>query len=159
MTDERDSAGVRFPPPLIFVIALIISGFLTQFIAPVNVDAWLGDRFVRGFGILLIFLGLLLVLWALGTFKRAGTAIIPTHTTTQVVERGPYLLTRNPMYLAMTAIYLGIGAAASWGWVFILLPVVITSVYMYVIRKEERYLEGKFGQQYLDYKRRVRRWL
>lgn len=63
------------------------------------------------------------------------------------------------MYVALAFIYLGLGTLISWGWSIVLLPVVLTVVYLYVIRREERYLTAKFGQEYLDYKKRVRRWI
>ncbi len=161
MIEERDNAGVWFPPPLIYVVGLLTAWMLKKFLAPLHVNAWLGGSPVVlvSYCVVFVALGFILLMWAFGSFKRAGTAIIPIHTTTQIVERGPYQLSRNPMYVALAFIYLGVGTLVSWGWSIALLPVVLTVVYLYVIRREERYLSAKFGQEYLDYKKRVRRWI
>lgn len=157
MTDVKDNAGVWFPPPLIYVLALGLAWAINARAGPVGLDSW--PRTFLAIGTLLVLLGFALILWAFGNFRRAGTAILPVRSTTQIVERGPYVFTRNPMYLGMTAVYTGIALAFALDWAVILLPGVLAVVYLYVIRKEERYLSAKFGQEYLDYKKRVRRWI
>ncbi|MBA3656855.1 MAG: isoprenylcysteine carboxylmethyltransferase family protein [Gemmatimonadaceae bacterium] len=160
MNEQRDSAGVWFPPPLIYVIGLLAAFTLSRIFPPVNVPDVIGaPMVVYAYFVLFLALGVLMLLWAFGTFKRAGTAILPISPTSQVVESGPYQLTRNPMYVAMSFIYLGLGALVSWGYSILLLPVVLIVIYLYVIRREERYLTAKFGQEYLEYKERVRRWI
>lgn len=160
MSEQRDSAGVWFPPPLIFVIGLIAAATLRRLLPQVNVPYVIGEPAVLyTYCIVFTTLGILILLWAFGAFKRAGTAILPIHSTSQIVESGPYQLSRNPMYVALSFIYLGVGTLVSWGWSIALLPVVLGVVYFYVIRREERYLTAKFGQQYLEYKKRVRRWI
>lgn len=160
MSLSKDNAGVWFPPPLIFALGLLAAWMLKHFLAPLHVNDVLGAPVVlASYFVVFLALGLVLLLWAFGAFKKAGTAIIPIHPTTQIVERGPYQLSRNPMYVALSFIYLGVGTLVSWGWSIALLPVVLTVVYFYVIRREERYLSAKFGQEYLEYKKRVRRWI
>ena len=66
---------------------------------------------------------------------------------------------RNPAYLGMALTYLGIAAMSSAVWVLLPLPVVLAVIDRGVIAREERYLERKFGEEYLGYKRRVRRWV
>lgn len=160
MNDRKDNSGVWFPPPLIYVLGLVAAWLLKRFVAPFNVNDSTGAPMVLiTYFVVFVTLGVMLLVWAIGRFAKAGTAIIPLHTTTQIVERGPYQFTRNPMYVAMAFIYLGIGTLVSWGWSIVLLPVVLAVVYLYVIRREERYLSTKFGQEYLEYKKRVRRWI
>jgi protein-S-isoprenylcysteine O-methyltransferase Ste14 len=90
---------------------------------------------------------------------RARTTIIPYKTTTTIVESWTYSYTRNPIYLGLAAIYIGIAIFFNSFWPFILLPLVMLVMQRGVIEREERYLEGKFGIDYVDYKSRVRRWL
>jgi protein-S-isoprenylcysteine O-methyltransferase Ste14 len=157
---KRDHAGVWFPPPLIYALGLLAAWLLGKFVAPLHVNDALGAPVVLvSYCLILVALGFLVIFWAAGSFRRAGTGIIPISTTTRIVERGPYNLSRNPMYVGFAFIYLGLGTLISWGWSIVLLPVVLTVVYLYVIRREERYLTAKFGQEYLDYKKRVRRWI
>lgn len=95
--------------------------------------------------------------WAL---RRAGTTISVDRPTTAIVASGPYRYSRNPLYVALTLLYLGLGAAAlNTLWALVLLPPLLVVIQRGVIEREERYLERKFGEEYRRYKRRVRRWL
>lgn len=157
MSDQRDGAGVWFPPPLIYAIALGLGWLLNTRVTRLNMPDWMGPPI--GYLVVFVLIGAAILAWAIGLFKRAGTATFPTRPTSQIVESGPYQLTRNPMYVGFAFIYLGIGMKIAGGWAILLLPVVLATVDLCVIRREERYLTAKFGQQYLDYKGRVRRWL
>jgi protein-S-isoprenylcysteine O-methyltransferase Ste14 len=75
------------------------------------------------------------------------------------VEAGPYSWSRNPQYVAFTAIYMGITLLLGTGWPLILLPLVIGATVAAVIAREERYMRTAFGADYEDYCRRVPRWL
>jgi len=92
-------------------------------------------------------------------FARAGTPVIPFERSTALVTDGLYSVTRNPMYLSMVLILLGV--AVLFGTVSALLPIPVFAwvIQHNFIRGEERFLEEIFGEQYLGYKRRVRRWL
>jgi protein-S-isoprenylcysteine O-methyltransferase Ste14 len=92
-------------------------------------------------------------------FERTGTAVEPWKPTTAIVSTGPYRLTRNPAYVGMALVYIGIALLAEALWVLPPLPLVLLIIDRGVIAREERYLERKFGPEYLDYKRRVRRWV
>jgi protein-S-isoprenylcysteine O-methyltransferase Ste14 len=72
---------------------------------------------------------------------------------------GPFRYTRNPAYLSMTMMYAGIAALRNALWAIVVLPVALLVIERGVIEREERYLEGKFGEEYLSYKARVRRWI
>lgn len=104
-------------------------------------------------------LGLAVAVWAIVTFVSAGTNV-PTHKpSTTIVRRGPYRLSRNPIYVGLTAVMAGIGLMADNAWVLILLLPTVLVMHVGVILREERYLESKFGAEYRDYKSAVRRWL
>ncbi len=152
---RSDSAGVRLPPPIIYFLFLG-AGLLLG-------SAWRDGHFAPLYltviGALLVIASALLLLTAAGKFRRAKTHLEPWKPTTRIVTDGIYQYSRNPIYLGMAIGYAGIAiAAASPIALILLLPCLIVIRY-YVIRKEEAYLEHKFGSEYLDYKAKVRRWI
>jgi protein-S-isoprenylcysteine O-methyltransferase Ste14 len=96
---------------------------------------------------------------AITLFRRARTNVIPFRPTTAIVTSGPYRFTRNPMYVGMAALYAGFALAFGVIWALAILPAVLLFIDRYVIAREERYLERKFGEEYRGYKQRVRRWI
>lgn len=156
MKADTDSAKVMFPPPFVYL------GFLLIGLAA---DRFLGWSLVlpvltrAAVAIPLLVVGLSLMLAAAGLFRRAGTDLKPWKTTSTIVEAGVYRFTRNPMYLGMALIYTGLAFAFGSAGTLLLLPVVIIAIQTQVIAREEQYLGGKFGDSYLAYKARVRRWL
>ena len=114
--------------------------------------AWLGA--------LAIAAGAALIAWAIGLFRRIGTTHDVREPPTRLVTTGPYRFTRNPMYVGLTTILLGIGALVG-SWPFLILPPVgfVLIVSAFFIRREERILERAFGDEYEAFRRRVRRWL
>jgi protein-S-isoprenylcysteine O-methyltransferase Ste14 len=155
MDVDQDSAKVTFPPPFIYV-GMLLAGLALEQILPVTLGlTWIG-RYVGGG--LLILCSLYPLLAASGRFRRAGTDVKPWKSTTMIVDDGIYARTRNPMYLGMALFYVGLGLIFSSLGVLILLPVLLALIQTQVITREERYLEGKFGDHYRGYKARVRRW-
>lgn len=110
-------------------------------------------------GWLLIVLGAAFAGWALTTFFLVGTAIFPNRPAAKMVGRGPYRLSRNPMYVGLSTLYLGLVALTGIVWALLMLPLVLWVLWVAVIRHEERYLASKFGSDYEEYRRSVRRWL
>ena len=152
---EHDTAGVIAPPPAIFAAGLL-AGAVVHAVRPAPA-AGRGVRLL--FGLPLIAAGLGLGVWARQTMRAAGTPLRPTRPSTAVVSGGPYRLTRNPVYLAMSLIYAGLALLSGRTWAFLFLPGVLAVVQSGVVAREERYLEAKFGATYRDYRERVRRWL
>lgn len=156
---NRDAAAVRVFPPAIPLVA-ILAGVGLQFVWPIDIgDAippvaryWIGGA---------IFVGAVLLLggWSVLLMRRSGQSENPWKPTTKIVERGPYRFTRNPMYLQMVVACAGVAVALANVWILILVPVCAWALQVLAILPEEEYLERKFGDQYLAYKRRVRRWL
>ena len=154
-SNPADHAGVRVPPPLIYVV-LFGLGLLLHQLVPVTFLPIFPARVAA-----LIFLGcgLILDIWSVGLFRRAHTNVMPVQPTTALVIAGPYRLTRNPIYLGFLCAY--IGAALWFGvvWALVLVPLVVLTVQRLAISKEERYLEQKFGDAYRQYRAHVRRWI
>ena len=109
-------------------------------------------------GSLLIVVGFGVVGWVFRTLSNAGTTGDPYGVTTRLVVQGPFAYSRNPIYVAMTVIYLGAAVAVNTWWPLLLLPAVIGAMQFGVIRREERRLERQFGEQYRAYQTAVRRW-
>ena len=148
-------AGVWIPPPLLYVVPLLLARLL-QTIIPLPL---LPPRIVQLPAGLLLASGITFCVWSIGLFRRLKTSLVPVKPTTTLVLRGPYQVTRNPMYLGLLCLYL---AAALWltmVWALVLAPIVIGVVQHMVIEKEERYLERQFGEPYRQYKAHVRRWI
>lgn len=103
--------------------------------------------------------GLAVVLWAAGTFERAGTAIKPFEESSVLVRRGPFLVSRNPMYLSVVCGLIGVAVLAGSVSPFLVVPAFAIFIDRRFIRAEEAILERRFGPEYLAYKARVRRWL
>ena len=159
MTDaRRASPGVRFPPPTLFVAGFLIALALERWALSLPFSA-VGVPALPLSAWILIALGMALLAWAMLTFRRARTAIMPFNPASTIVTRGPYRLSRNPMYVGLTLVYLGLSLLVGTVWPIVLLPVVLWSLYMLVIRREERYLGSAFAEEYGAYRRRVRRWL
>jgi protein-S-isoprenylcysteine O-methyltransferase Ste14 len=152
---NADNPGVIAPPPLIYAGALAV-GLLVNWLYPIP---FLPRGLRRVLGWPLIFGGLAIGALGFRKMNRAGTNVDPREPTTAIVTGGPYRFTRNPLYLSMTLIYCGITALANALPAALLLPADIAVMRRGVIEREERYLERKFGGEYLNYKGRVRRWI
>lgn len=92
-------------------------------------------------------------------FGRHETGLLPGQATHTIIEEGPYRLSRNPLYVGLLALYLGLALLAPTFWGLVLFPTAVIFVHWGAIRPEERFLHERFGAPYDDYKRRVRRWL
>ena len=111
------------------------------------------------FGILFILVGLAFDLVADSLFHRAGTTVMPYAESQKLITSGVFRVSSNPMYLGFALILLG--AAAMFGTLspFLVVPAFMLLTWRQFIRTEEKMLEEKFGPAYLDYKKKVRRWI
>ena len=156
MTDDHDNPGINVPPPLIYVVPLIL-GLLLDRRAHLP---FLPRSAARGLGGPLIGGAVVLNTWFLRTIRDAEVPIrtdkpVPRLITTE----GPFRYSRNPGYLALAMLYAGIAVLRNSLWAILLLPVMLGVIQREVIGREERYLERTFGEAYLAYKARVRRWV
>ena len=109
-------------------------------------------------GWLLSGLGAAIAGWAEIAFLIARTGTLPISPTSTIVSTGIYRWTRNPMYLGMSLVTAGLAFLLGSLWFLIVLPLAVYAVTKLAIEPEEAYLQRKFGQTYLDYKNKVRRW-
>jgi protein-S-isoprenylcysteine O-methyltransferase Ste14 len=152
-----DVAGVIALPPLIF-LGFLAAAAVLEAVVPLPVLAtYTLARYLAGAALAVA--GFLSIFMAAGRFQAAGTNIPPTLPATALVVDGIYRRTRNPIYLGMTLVFLGLSVAAGSVWAIGLVVPLVWVVNTGVIAREERYLERKFGDAYRAYKARVRRWV
>lgn len=151
------TAGVRAFPPLVAAIGCVI-GLVLTFLYPVPIVAPTTTAALLAAGIGFIVAFLALAVSANVTFRRAGTPANPYAETKALATGGPYRFTRNPMYLGLVLMTVGLGLVLNSMWLFLAAVAVMLALRNLVIVHEERYLEGKFGDAYRDYTKRVRRW-
>jgi protein-S-isoprenylcysteine O-methyltransferase Ste14 len=155
MADEQDNPGIRVPPPPIYLLALLLGLLLDRRahlpFLPRGVARVLGWPLVGG--------GMALAVWFARTMRSADTTMHINKPASSLIQQGPFRYSRNPGYLSLTMLYAGIAVLRNALWAILLLPLVLYVIQREVIEREERYLERTFGEEYLAYKARVRRWM
>lgn len=146
--------GAHTPPPVLYSGMLLI-GVLLNRLFPLP---FLPRRLSRIVGATMVIGGQIMGIASLRTLRKAGNSPRPDVPVRELVEEGPYSYSRNPLYLSMAMTYAGIAALANARWAVLLLPAVLTAINQGMVRREERYLEERFGDRYRNYKTRVRRW-
>ena len=161
MTDERqsgqasDNAGVRVPPPVLLVAA-ILAGIGLQRVLPLELTNWPGWS-VLGWGMIGVGVAILVTGWV--QFYQAKTNIQPHRPSSHLIRNGLYRHSRNPLYVAFLFLQVGIGLRMNNVWIVVLAPVSMFVITRFIIAREEAYLERAFGDAYVEYKRETRRWL
>ena len=139
------------PIPEAHVVGLILGAILqVVFSGRLFQTEWIG----HGIGWPLILVGLVLSLWSVIEASEMDIS-----SASMLLTSGPYAISRNPMYVGWTLIYLGIVFAANSVWMIALFPFVVAYIHLVDIRREEQLLERKFGDRYIEYRRRVRRYI
>ncbi|MEO5721386.1 MAG: isoprenylcysteine carboxylmethyltransferase family protein [Chthoniobacterales bacterium] len=150
-----DHPGVIAFPPLIWLVGAALSGLVHYFFP----NRMTHPAFALALGIALALAAPAFAFWAARTMKAAGTNVNPSEPALTIVRGGPYRFTRNPMYLALSVLQVALGFLLN-DWITLLFVIPLVLILHYgVILREERYLEQKFGGQYLALKRTVRRWI
>jgi protein-S-isoprenylcysteine O-methyltransferase Ste14 len=155
--EAEDRAKVRVFPPGV-PVATILVGVGLQRLRPIPISLPVPARYWLG-GLVVAAAILGLGLRAVVLFRRSGQNENPWKPTPEIVEAGPFRVTRNPMYLQMVLGCVGFSIILSNAWILTLTPICALVLQRFAILPEEAYLERKFGDAYLQYKRRVRRWL
>ena len=155
MADDQDNPGIRVPPPLIYLLALLLGLLVNR-----RLDfPFLSRATPRVLGWPLVGGGMALAAWFARTIHGADTTLRTDKAVSRLVQDGAFRYSRNPGYLSLTMLYVGIAILRNALWAILLLPLVVYVIQREVIEREERYLERTFGEEYLAYKRRVRRWV
>jgi protein-S-isoprenylcysteine O-methyltransferase Ste14 len=155
MAEPADNPGVVARPPLLYGGALVVALAL-HWLRPLPI---LDPAIALGAGLALIALGVGIAIPGWRALRAAATNVDPMRPTTAIVTSGPYRFSRNPLYVAVTLLFIGITLAVNTWWGIVVLAPLIIVMHCGVVRREERYLEQKFGEPYRHYRSRVRRYL
>lgn len=146
----------RVVPPPVFYLAALVTGIVVHLFVSIRLfpEYWIGHP--AGWPVVAV--SLVVFIWSWRTFARAGEHPEFERETQTIVGDGPFRLTRNPFYVSMTLLYVGLALISNSAWPFILLPLALLGTHLTVLH-EERYLAERFGDRYAAYRARVRRWL
>ena len=155
MPGSEETVAFRLWPPVAIGAPLLAGWLVTRTWGdPVDLGGW---RFPLGWLLALLFAG-----WngrSLWLFARHQTGLLPGQATYAIIDEGPYRISRNPLYVGLLALYLGVALLAPTFWGLVLFPAAVLLVLWGAIRPEEDFLHARFGAPYDAYARRVRRWL
>lgn len=158
MKNKKDSPAVFIPPPLfyvfIFLSSVILQGYFT-----IKSAFFFHSRIANIFGIIFILAGLVFDLSALRLFIKSKNTVVTVKPASSLQTTGIYSVSRNPMYTGLLLVYLGLAFIFGNWWTLILLPLLFLLVNYFIIFPEEKYLNRAFGDNYSEYKKKVRRWI
>ena len=146
------------PWPPIITLAAVVVGWVAQkieyldWIVGISATLW-------PLGVVMILLAILVAVWAFFTFKNIHTTIMPNKAASHLATNGPFRWSRNPIYVGDIVLICGVGLATGNPWMFITAAVAIFAIEEFAIKREEIHLKAKFGQDWNEYARRVRRWV
>ena len=150
-----DSARVIAPAPVLYAVAFLV-GLAAEFALPTAplprvVEFWLGA--------VIILVSIPIVISAVRALVRARTTLDARKPTTSIVTDGAFRYSRNPTYVSLTLLYVGLAFVVGSLWVLLMVVPAVAITHWGVVLREERYLESKFGEEYRRYAQRVRRWI
>ena len=154
MTEDKDHANVKIAPPILTVLHIVAAYLLTGSI-PLFLTV---PPIVENIGFAFVVVGFLFGLAAFLEFRRARTTLVPHGSVASIVTSGVYRFSRNPIYVGFLFMVIGIPLNSGTYWGAVLAPIFFLLCNKLVIEREEAYLEKKFGDVYISYKSRVRRW-
>lgn len=158
MNEARDNAGVIAPPPLL-ALATIILGLLLDWLLPSYVLTLLLPFVWRILvGIILMGAGSAMIVRANLDFRSVGTNPEPWKPSTALVTGGIFGWLRNPMYVGATAVLIGLAVLLASDWMLVMTIIFVLVLHFGVVRREERYLEARFGTSYEQYRNKVPRY-
>jgi len=158
MTETRDTAGVIAPPPLI-ALAAVVLGLALDWLLPAYLLTVLLSWPERiAIAVVLIGAGAALAIPAMRGFRSAGTHVEPWKPSTALVTGGIFGWLRNPMYVGLTLLLAGLSILLASDWMLVMTIIFVPVIHFGVVKREERYLEAKFGDAYRSYKARVPRY-
>ena len=156
--NEADSPNIIMMPPMAGVISIVATLILQLIYAPWWIPGF-PSFFMIGLGLLLVVVGFSIGHSATTVFDEAGTNVDPSKPALIIVDQGPYRYTRNPMYVGLLLVHLGLGLIGSLDWVLITTPALWLFLHFGVVLREESYLTNKFGEDYTQLLSKTRRWI
>ncbi len=162
----EDHPKVWIRPPILFLLVFLIGAILELYLESTlgagggwdDFGYWILAGVLGGLGWILAFLGVLLMAGGILQFITAGTNVPTNQPAIDIVDTGLYSMTRNPIYIGMITLTLGLSFAFNAPALLVTLGIAIPVLRYGVIAKEEEYLSDKFGAEYDDYRERVGRW-
>lgn len=158
MPETRENAGVIAPPPLLALATIILGLFLDWLLPAYVLTLFLSTVSRVVIGGVLIGLGLALIVPANLAFRSAGTHAEPWKPSTALVTNGIFGWLRNPMYVGGTLFLIGLAILLASDWMLVMTVAFVVVLHFGVVRREERYLEAKFGDAYRQYRDSVPRY-
>ncbi len=155
--NKSKGPGVYIPPPFFYVLTFLASVFIQNKI-PIS-NLFFQRTSIKVFGIFLLIGALIFLVRSLRQFFLTKNTLILIKRASSLQTTGIYKITRNPMYVGLAFLYIGVSCFVENWWLFILFPFLILIIQEYIIKREEKYLELEFGQTFRDYRKTVRRWL
>lgn len=148
--------GIIAPPPLLYSVAFVLGATVETFCSKPIIES---DYTLMFFGCFVLVVSASFARWAFVTMRALGTSANPRKQSAALSTSGPFAFSRNPIYLAMTGLYIGVAALLNSWWPLIFLIPLFILMHWGVVLREERYLLTQFGESYTSYKAAVRRWL
>jgi protein-S-isoprenylcysteine O-methyltransferase Ste14 len=153
----KDSAAIRIPPPVFFFICLAFGLLLEYFFHLRFINISTMPRIVVG--LIFIFISGCFAGSAFFVLIKNKTTFNTAKSTIKIVKDGAYRFSRNPLYLSLLLLLSGIAVLMSSTWLLLTIPILYMLFLYQAVKPEEKYLSEKFGEEYLEYAARVRRWL
>lgn len=150
MKTKKDSPGVYIPPPLFYAAAFVVAIFV-QKKWPID-NSLFEEKRLKYLGVILLVVSLFFTIRSLRQFFRTKNTLILIKPATSLQTNGIYSITRNPMYVGLAFVYVGLSCLIGNWWNFILFPILFVVVQEYIIKSEERYLAREFGKIILTIK-------
>jgi protein-S-isoprenylcysteine O-methyltransferase Ste14 len=155
---EPDRPKILVFPPLAMLVALV-AAIALEWLWPLHLLPPPFPLRTTLPGVVLTLASLALAVSGLRTFRRSGTNVDPRRPALKVIEAGPYRFTRNPMYLGIVGIQLGLALTFSLDWALFGAVLLGLVLHFGVVLREEEYMTAKFGAAYTEFRARTRRWL
>jgi len=153
---QENGARVRLPPPLAFSLCAVVGAVALWGVFRLSITQVRLPRIIAALGCAVSAIALFAS--TLRLFRRSGQDPRPWKPSPEMIVEGPYRFSRNPMYVGMLLVQLSLGMALNSLWIVLLSPVALGVVHLTAVLPEERYLAGRFGKGYEQYRRRVRRY-
>lgn len=153
--NDLHGPGIRIHPPIIYAISILI-GIGLHNERPLAIPL---EIYGRLYGSALFFLALVIAGLSLREFLRANTNVRPDKPDNTLITTGPYRYTRNPLYIVLTLAQITVAIWFNSAWILLMTIPSVVVITQYAIKREEHYLEKLFGQDYIEYRQHVRRWL